>query len=341
MWHTVSGRRRGSLRRVSPGGWELFRACVSAHEFLYPSAPPVSSPVSPPPSVFRAYLSRFSADVPGMLLDLGPVLNSESWGSSEQPDFIRVQPAKPTRVGGSGHMLGLDFDNALRIRILSRPHHSAQPSHHARSPSVAPAVRGPKKVLLRHGWALTSGAYFRVFSGGGPVMRARTATLAYVGPGVPGSHGHCNPPALDALIAFDIDVRTEVLGWALAAHCSNAEITIKDLPLETAVQPVICNARRRTLEMYDLSTYGLYGLEELTRRHEVLADDHRTRLATPVSYAPVGFSLCKRARRCKRDVEVLCRELGVAGALVDSPIRQSMRVTEKRHPGPVSGSMQF
>ncbi|KAJ7121399.1 hypothetical protein C8R44DRAFT_919739 [Mycena epipterygia] len=68
-------------------------------------------------------------------------------------------------------------------------------------------------------------------------------------------------------------------------------------------------ARRRTLEMYNLSTYGLRGLEEFKRIRDILVDDHYAHLAAPLSYARVGLSLCKRARRCKRHVEVLCQEL--------------------------------
>ncbi|KAJ7121371.1 hypothetical protein C8R44DRAFT_876775 [Mycena epipterygia] len=43
-------------------------------------------------------------------------------------------------------------------------------------------------------------------------------------------------------------------------------------------------ALRRTLEMYNLSTYGLRGLAEFQRRHEALADDHGAQLATPLPY---------------------------------------------------------
>ncbi|KAJ7210232.1 hypothetical protein C8J57DRAFT_1257243 [Mycena rebaudengoi] len=68
-------------------------------------------------------------------------------------------------------------------------------------------------------------------------------------------------------------------------------------------------ARRRTLEMYNLSTYGLRGLDVLKCIRDTLANDHSTYLAAPLSYAREGMSLCKRARRCKRDVEVLCQEL--------------------------------
>ncbi|KAJ7076699.1 hypothetical protein C8R44DRAFT_896517 [Mycena epipterygia] len=78
-------------------------------------------------------------------------------------------------------------------------------------------------------------------------------------------------------------------------------------------------ARRRTLEMYDLSTYGLSGLEELKRIREELFDDHCFHLAAPLSYAHVGLSLCRRARRFKRDVEVLCRELDLAIQRLDNP----------------------
>ncbi|KAJ7121377.1 hypothetical protein C8R44DRAFT_853041 [Mycena epipterygia] len=78
-------------------------------------------------------------------------------------------------------------------------------------------------------------------------------------------------------------------------------------------------ALRRTLEMYNLSTYGLRGLAEFKRRHEALADDHRAHLATPISYARGGLSLCKRARRCKHSVEVFCHELDVAIQRLDNP----------------------
>ncbi|KAJ7135652.1 hypothetical protein C8R44DRAFT_869365 [Mycena epipterygia] len=78
-------------------------------------------------------------------------------------------------------------------------------------------------------------------------------------------------------------------------------------------------AGRRTLEMYDLSTYGLFGLEELKCIREALFDDHCSYLAAPLSYAHVGLSLCKRARRCKRDVEALCLELDVTIQRFDNP----------------------
>ncbi|KAJ7121389.1 hypothetical protein C8R44DRAFT_165943 [Mycena epipterygia] len=68
-------------------------------------------------------------------------------------------------------------------------------------------------------------------------------------------------------------------------------------------------AHRRTLQMYNLSTYGLRGLEEFKRIRDILVDDHCAHLSAPLSYARMGLSLCKRARRCKHDVEVLCREL--------------------------------
>ncbi|KAJ7847984.1 hypothetical protein B0H13DRAFT_2285452 [Mycena leptocephala] len=71
-------------------------------------------------------------------------------------------------------------------------------------------------------------------------------------------------------------------------------------------------ACRRMLDMYNLSTYGLRGLEELKYICDALIDDHRAQLVPSLSYARVGLSLCKRARRCKRDVELLCRELDVA-----------------------------
>ncbi|KAJ7875846.1 hypothetical protein B0H13DRAFT_2347919 [Mycena leptocephala] len=68
-------------------------------------------------------------------------------------------------------------------------------------------------------------------------------------------------------------------------------------------------ARRRMLDMYNLSTYGLRGLEEHKRICNKLADDHRAHLDSPLYYPYVGLSLCKRARRCKRDVEALCQGL--------------------------------
>ncbi|KAJ7135599.1 hypothetical protein C8R44DRAFT_729172 [Mycena epipterygia] len=52
--------------------------------------------------------------------------------------------------------------------------------------------------------------------------------------------------------------------------------------------------------------------EELKRIREALFDDHCFHLAAPLSYSHVGLALCQRARRCKRDVEVLCRELDLA-----------------------------
>ncbi|KAJ7077567.1 hypothetical protein C8R44DRAFT_896239 [Mycena epipterygia] len=78
-------------------------------------------------------------------------------------------------------------------------------------------------------------------------------------------------------------------------------------------------AHRRTLEMYDLSTYGLSGLEELKRIREVLFDDHCFHLAAPLPYAHMGLSLCKRTWRCKRNVEVLCRELDLTIQRFDNP----------------------
>ncbi|KAJ7077576.1 hypothetical protein C8R44DRAFT_896246 [Mycena epipterygia] len=77
--------------------------------------------------------------------------------------------------------------------------------------------------------------------------------------------------------------------------------------------------RRRLLDMYNLSTYGLRGLEELKRICNNLADDHRTHLDTPLFYRHVALSLCKRARGCKSDVEVLCRELDLAILRFDNP----------------------
>ncbi|KAF7328764.1 hypothetical protein MVEN_02505100 [Mycena venus] len=72
-------------------------------------------------------------------------------------------------------------------------------------------------------------------------------------------------------------------------------------------------ARRRTLDMYSLSTYGLCGLEKLKLICNKLADDHRAYLNGPLYYLYVlrGLSLCKRARRCKRDVEAVCQGLDV------------------------------
>ncbi|KAJ7860758.1 hypothetical protein B0H13DRAFT_1900860 [Mycena leptocephala] len=68
-------------------------------------------------------------------------------------------------------------------------------------------------------------------------------------------------------------------------------------------------ARRRMLDMYSLSTYGLRVLEEHKRICSKLADDHRAYLDSPLCYPYVGMSLCKRAQRCKRDVEALCQSL--------------------------------
>ncbi|KAJ7135588.1 hypothetical protein C8R44DRAFT_729162 [Mycena epipterygia] len=76
--------------------------------------------------------------------------------------------------------------------------------------------------------------------------------------------------------------------------------------------------RRRLLDMYNLSTYGLRGLAELKRICNKLADDHLAHLNTPLLYRHVALSLCKRARRCKRDVEVLCRELDLAILRLDN-----------------------
>ncbi|KAJ7076605.1 hypothetical protein C8R44DRAFT_896538 [Mycena epipterygia] len=77
--------------------------------------------------------------------------------------------------------------------------------------------------------------------------------------------------------------------------------------------------RRRLLDMYNLSTYGLRGLEELKRICNNLADDHRTHLDTPLFYRHVALSLCKSARGCKCDVEVLCRELDLTILRFDNP----------------------
>ncbi|KAJ7135608.1 hypothetical protein C8R44DRAFT_729180 [Mycena epipterygia] len=89
-------------------------------------------------------------------------------------------------------------------------------------------------------------------------------------------------------------------------------------------------ARRRTLEMYDLSIYGLSGLEELKRIREALFDDHCFHLAAPLSYPHVGLSLCKRALRCKRNVEVLCRELDLTIQRFDNPDAQGDEETASR-----------
>ncbi|KAJ7366086.1 hypothetical protein DFH08DRAFT_948142 [Mycena albidolilacea] len=70
-------------------------------------------------------------------------------------------------------------------------------------------------------------------------------------------------------------------------------------------------ARRRMLDMYNLSTYGIRGLEKHKRICNKLANDHHTYLNSPLYYPCVGLSLCKRARRCKRDVEAFCQELDV------------------------------
>ncbi|KAJ7121365.1 hypothetical protein C8R44DRAFT_736166 [Mycena epipterygia] len=50
----------------------------------------------------------------------------------------------------------------------------------------------------------------------------------------------------------------------------------------------------------------------LKRIRNKLADDHGAHLDTPLLYRRVALSLCKRVRRCKRDVEVLCQELDIA-----------------------------
>ncbi|KAJ7614613.1 hypothetical protein DFH06DRAFT_1240891 [Mycena polygramma] len=67
--------------------------------------------------------------------------------------------------------------------------------------------------------------------------------------------------------------------------------------------------RRRTMEMYNLSTYGLRGLSVLKHVHHGVADDHQAHLHAPLYYLRVALPLCQRARRCKKDVEVLCHEL--------------------------------
>ncbi|KAJ7135627.1 hypothetical protein C8R44DRAFT_952096 [Mycena epipterygia] len=89
-------------------------------------------------------------------------------------------------------------------------------------------------------------------------------------------------------------------------------------------------ARRRTLEMYDLSTYGLSGLEELKRIRKAFFDDYCFHLAAPLLYAHVGLSLCKRAQRCKRDVEALCLELDVIIQRFDNPDAQGDEETPFR-----------
>ncbi|KAJ6571867.1 hypothetical protein B0H19DRAFT_1255797 [Mycena capillaripes] len=68
-------------------------------------------------------------------------------------------------------------------------------------------------------------------------------------------------------------------------------------------------ARRRTMEMYNLSTYGLRALAVLKGIHDGVAKDHCAHLHSPLSYIRVALSLCRRARQCKHDVEALCREL--------------------------------
>ncbi|KAJ7929816.1 hypothetical protein B0H13DRAFT_2310204 [Mycena leptocephala] len=69
------------------------------------------------------------------------------------------------------------------------------------------------------------------------------------------------------------------------------------------------SARRFTPEMYDLSASGLRGLAVLRRVHDRLADDHRAHLKMPFTYVCAALSLYKRSRRCKHNVELLCREL--------------------------------
>ncbi|KAJ7614608.1 hypothetical protein DFH06DRAFT_131494 [Mycena polygramma] len=66
---------------------------------------------------------------------------------------------------------------------------------------------------------------------------------------------------------------------------------------------------RRTMDMYNLSTYGLRGLDALKRVHDRLYVEHCAHLRARFSYMRVALSLYKRARRCQNDVEVLCREL--------------------------------
>ncbi|KAJ7491917.1 hypothetical protein FB451DRAFT_1388368 [Mycena latifolia] len=68
-------------------------------------------------------------------------------------------------------------------------------------------------------------------------------------------------------------------------------------------------ARRRTVGMYHLSTDGLRGLVELEREVRDTIAAHRAHLNAPLSYACGVFSLCKRVRRCRRDVDALCQEL--------------------------------
>ncbi|KAJ6545034.1 hypothetical protein DFH09DRAFT_1088233 [Mycena vulgaris] len=67
--------------------------------------------------------------------------------------------------------------------------------------------------------------------------------------------------------------------------------------------------RRRTLNMSNLSTYGLRELSVLEDDVKAALADHRAHLETPLSYARAASSFCKRARRCRRDVEVLCEKL--------------------------------
>ncbi|KAJ7866531.1 hypothetical protein B0H13DRAFT_1898088 [Mycena leptocephala] len=61
--------------------------------------------------------------------------------------------------------------------------------------------------------------------------------------------------------------------------------------------------RRRMLDMYSLSTYGLRVLEEHKCICNKLADDHRAYLDSPLYYPYVGMS------SCKRDVKALCQGL--------------------------------
>ncbi|KAJ7605493.1 hypothetical protein DFH06DRAFT_1252661 [Mycena polygramma] len=66
---------------------------------------------------------------------------------------------------------------------------------------------------------------------------------------------------------------------------------------------------RRTMDMYNLSTYGLRSLDALKRVHDSLYVEHYAHLHAPLSYLRGALSLYKRAQRCKDDVEVLCRKL--------------------------------
>ncbi|KAJ6511949.1 hypothetical protein C8R47DRAFT_1207315 [Mycena vitilis] len=61
---------------------------------------------------------------------------------------------------------------------------------------------------------------------------------------------------------------------------------------------------RRTMDMYNLSADGLRSLHALKRVHDSLSVEHDAHLHAPFSYLRGALSLCKRAQRCKDDVEI-------------------------------------